>query len=215
MSNLKYDLIAFDCDGTLTDSAKQIAIFCNDLNTSGKYSLPMIDTNNAPAIRSILGVTMEIVFTKYGFPKEEISHLVGICRRTFLQNANYRSPPFPGVSPLLKKIKKQQVPLGLITANLIENVTRDLGPSIEHFTEIVDKHQLTEKNWKKEDALDWMKQQYKSKTPIYIGDTLRDKEAAEKAGWPFIWVKYGWELPPKEYSKQANSVKDISQFLEI
>jgi len=175
----------------------------------------MIDTNNSQAVRNTLGATMEIVFTKYGFPQEEIPHLVGICRRTFLQNSRYISSPFPGANTLLKKLKKEKVTTGLVTANLLENVTRDLGPPIKNFTEVIDKHMLTERNWKKENALEWMKQQYTSTNPIYIGDTLKDKEAAEKAGWPFIWVTYGWEIPPKEYPKQANSIKDISQFLGI
>jgi phosphoglycolate phosphatase-like HAD superfamily hydrolase len=146
MSRLKYGLIAFDCDGTLTDSARQVAILCNDLNVTGRYSLPLINTRDPSAVKNILGATMEIVFEKYGFPQEEIPHLINTCKRTFLQDTRYVSSPFPGVSLLLEKLRKEQVPLGLVTANLIENVTRDLGRNIEHFTEVIDKHQLTEKN---------------------------------------------------------------------
>lgn len=158
---------------------------------------------------------MEIVFRNYGFPQAKIPHLVNICRRTFLQDTRYISSPFPGVSPLLKKLGNEQVPLGLVTANLLENVTRDLGHSIRHFTQVIDKHQLTEKNWKKEDALEWMKRHYRKEAPIYFGDTLKDKESAEKAGWSFVWVTYGWENPPKEYSNQARSIKDIAKTLGI
>jgi phosphoglycolate phosphatase-like HAD superfamily hydrolase len=58
------------------------------------------------------------------------------------------------------------------------------------------------------------KQYYQSKTPIYIGDTLKDKEAAEKAGWPFIWVTYGWEIPPQEYPRQAASIEEVLRLLK-
>jgi phosphoglycolate phosphatase-like HAD superfamily hydrolase len=60
-----------------------------------------------------------------------------------------------------------------------------------------------------------MKRKYQKESPIYFGDTLKDKESAEKAGWRFVWVTYGWEIPPKEYPNQASSIRDIEQTLGI
>lgn len=215
MTNLKYDLIAFDCDGTLTDSARQIVSFCNNLNISGKYSLPLIDLENPPRVKSILGATMEIVFTRYGFPQEEIPHLLEICKRIYIQDSRYIASPFPGIVPMLEKLKREKVTTGLVTANLLENVTRDLGSSIKDFTEVVDRKRMEKNSWKKQDALQWMKQHYRSSNPIYVGDTLKDQESAEKAGWPFIWVTYGWENPPANYPNQAKSVDNLVNLLEI
>ena len=215
MPSLKYDLIAFDCDGTLTDSGKQIAHFCNDLNTSGKHYLPLIDLNTPQEVRKVLGATMTEVFTKYGFPQEEIPCLLDLCKRTFSQDSRYISSPFPGVTSLLGSLKQKKVTTGVVTANLLVNITRDLGHSIGDLTEVIDRTILDKKGWKKEDALKWMKRHFRSNSPIYVGDTLRDKESAEKAGWPFVWVAYGWEIPPEGYQYTVNSVDNLVQLIGI
>ncbi|GGE27239.1 haloacid dehalogenase [Pullulanibacillus camelliae] len=50
------------------------------------------------------------------------------------------------------------------------------------------------------------------RNPIYVGDTLGDKEAAEKAELPFVYAKYGFgEL--KAYDYAVDSLRDLNQWL--
>jgi phosphoglycolate phosphatase len=210
-----YDLIAFDCDGTLTDTLPNHIKWCNNANSKRGYNLPQIDPKDINASKKIVGSPMSAFIRNYGFPEADISELVNLYEQAYSQDISYTSSPFPGISGLLRKIKKQGVPIGLVTLNVTPNVVRDLGFSTTDIDIIFTKPSLEKLEWKKADALKWMKKQTRSNNPVYIGDTSGDKKAAEEAGFAFIWPTYGWETPDKNQILRPESVSELGKLLGI
>jgi phosphoglycolate phosphatase len=191
---MKYDLIIFDCDGTLTDTGATHVAWCNWINESQGFNLPKVNTEDKIAVRTVLGNPMETVIRKYGFPESDVDRLVKEYQSSFSSDFRFSSATFPGIYPLLAKIATKRVPTGIVTSNVMSNVIRDLGRAADEVVEIYDKDYLDRKGWKKADGIRCMKGYFGSLSPVYVGDTMKDFEAASLARVPFLGVSWGWEL---------------------
>lgn len=215
MQHAKYDLVFFDCDGTLTDTGPTHIRWCNDINNTRKYGLPNIDPNSTRETRKILGTPMEIILRNYGFPEKDIEGLTQLYQQTFSQDPAYTSYIFTHVSDLLHRLRTRKVNTGVITSNVLANIRRDLATWADSFALIIDKTQLDKNKWTKADGLIWAKEHFGSNNPVYVGDTSKDRDAAKKANWPFIWAAYGWEEPSQNQQDVARNIPQLAQLLGI
>jgi len=195
---MKYDLIVFDVDGTLTDTGKTHVRWCNDMNELYGFKLAKINENNPLTVRSVLGTPMKTIIQNYGFPVDKIEELVQRYEREFGANDKYAANPFPDALVLLDRLSTMSTMgksrLGLVSSNVAENIQRDLG-CVDLFDECIDKRILDDKGWNKSDALTFMKNYGgESVCPVYVGDTMKDFQAARAAEFDFIGVTYGWEI---------------------
>ncbi|MEM4181721.1 MAG: HAD hydrolase-like protein [Candidatus Pacearchaeota archaeon] len=207
----KYDLVCFDCDGTLTDTGATHIRWCNDINRQRKYGIPEIDQTNLERVRSILGTPLATIFRNYGFPEDDVGRLVDLYEKSFGTNDSYSSRPFQGIIPLLNKLSRQEIVLGLITSNILLNVKRDLGDAFFYFKKVFSKEQMDLLKISKREAMKLFQEHFNSKKPVYVGDTRKDMKAAKEAGFDFILVGLGWELPPQD----IKSVKSVGELEEV
>ena len=62
-------------------------------------------------------------------------------------------------------------------------------------------------NNSKSDNIKYLIQKYKLKNPMYIGDTIKDYEAAKQANIKFVYAAYGFGL--LEYPDKINSIDEL------
>jgi phosphoglycolate phosphatase len=210
-----YDLVVFDCDGTLTDTGVTHVRWCNDINAWLGCGLPTINVDEPSEIRKVLGNPMATVIREYGFPESTVPFLVQKYEETFSKDPSYASHPFQGIISLLAKLKSIGISTGIVSSNVLSNVRRDLGSGLDCITELVTKENLDREHWTKSEALRSLKKCFVSKNPIYVGDTSSDEAAAKRAEWPFIWVAYGWESPPEDYPSRVESVSELAKRLGV
>lgn len=101
-----------------------------------------------------------------------------------------RFRPFINIKKTLYKIKKNNLKLFLVSSNIKKNIEKFLSfHQLNYFEKI-----YTPKNFFGKDKifLEILKgYQFKKQEVIYIGDELRDLQAAKKAGIKFIGVNWG------------------------
>ena len=231
MCAFQREIFIFDVDGTLTDTGKAHAIFCNDLNTAGNYGLPIVDPADPAAVKAILGTPMSTILRKYGFPEEETEYLDTIYSIRFKQNIRYASRPFEGVPELLAKLRELEMTIVLLTSNTENNVKRDMGEKNFRLADrcidrdFLDNHfpkqpQDTKYSQKGAAINHLIRREFDATIPngcfTVIGDTTKDFEAAEHAQCRFIGVSYGWEIEPNDPRfPVANTVKELSNLLKL
>lgn len=211
---MNYDLVVFDVDGTLTDTGVTHVRWCNDINREMRFGLPEIDLNDKAAVKKLLGTPMATIIRNYGFPEIFVDALVQKYERTFGTSRKYTSSVFPGIEKVLRHIKDNGVPMGIVTSNVRKNVARDLGGSFFNFYLVLDKADLESKQWSKKEALIYMQARFNSSSPVYIGDTIKDREAAKHANFNFIGVSYGWEIEPTEEFPVARDSEELLTLLK-
>ncbi len=108
--------------------------------------------------------------------------------KLFEQIENFK--PFKNIKNVLNFIKKNNLKLFLVSSNIKKNIEKFLNHhQINYFDEI-----YTPKNFFGKDRifLEILKKyQLKKDEVVYIGDELRDLQAAKKAGIRFIGVSWG------------------------
>ena len=220
----------FDVDGTLTDTGRAHAIFCNDMNQEGKYGLRPVNPDDPTVVSQILGTPMSQLLRNYGFPEEDIEHLDGIYSVRFKQDPKYASQPFQGIPELLKRIKELDRVLILLTSNTENNVKRDLGEDNfnladmcidrtwidHHFPVPEDEEGYSQKGKAMEDILTHKFSEICHNAFTAIGDTTKDYEGAALVGCRFIGVSYGWEINPNDKRfPVAHTVQELKHLLKL
>lgn len=111
-----YDLILFDCDGTLVDSHGFI-VRCFE-ETFAACDLPCPEPDR---LRSIIGLSLPIAFQELldDDQSERIERLVVVYRDQYSAlikaNAHDEQRLFDGMRPLLDKLQDQRIGLGVVT----------------------------------------------------------------------------------------------------
>ncbi|MEE4244512.1 MAG: HAD-IA family hydrolase [Kangiellaceae bacterium] len=204
---MKYKAVLFDLDGTLADTAPDLAHALNELLTSqGKSPLPF-ETIRPYVSKGALGLI------KLGFNIDENHQDYPRLRERYLaiyERAIYRDTKlFAGLEQLLNWCENNQIPWGIIT-NKPENLTRLL----------LSKMQLSERS-----SVTFCGDTFEFKKPhpyplteaakslkvvpeecIYVGDDERDMLAAKAAGITAVAANWGY-IPPGDDS--ANWPADI------
>ncbi len=178
-------VIIFDFDGTLADTIDILLKITNSLSaefgfkSATKEEVAQLSNLNSWQILRYSGISL------FKFPmlirklrselRSEISHI----------------QLFPGIKEVLLELKKRDFQLGIITSNSRENVLASLeNNSLQDiFTFIYSgstfgKHKVINKWLKKE--------QVNPQEVFYVGDEIRDIDAARKTGIKMIAVGWGF-----------------------
>lgn len=180
------DTLIFDFDGTIADTFPLIIKVLNHLAPEFGYKTvedrKTLEESRNHTIPEILKF-MHIQFYKLPF-------LVKRSREE-MQKEITKSNPIKGIKEALMSLKKSKVKLGVISSNSRENVEKFL---MEHEllffdfiytgTSLFGKQYVIKKvlkKWKLDPA-----------TTVYVGDELRDIDAAKKVGIPIAAVTWGF-----------------------
>jgi phosphoglycolate phosphatase len=181
---VKYRLAIFDSDGTLADTLPWMRSVFNEL--AEEHGFRRVEPGEYERFRDLHGTAL---LRELGLPLWKLPRVVRGMRRRMAEHTG-KFPLFPGVSDVLTRLAAGGVQLAIVSSNSRENVERVLGANnarlIAHFAcgaSVLGK------------AARLRQVVRRSAVPrpqaIYIGDEIRDAEAAGKAGIAFGAVAWG------------------------
>ncbi len=191
---MKYDGILFDLDGTLWNATEAIA-------ASWRIALEgEADVDRPPTVQeleTVMGMTAEALMATL-FPqlsKERGAELFDKCCQ--VENDYLRTHGgilYPGVEEMLKRLS-QKLPLAVVS-----------NCNAEYIPCFLEAHGLGAyfKDWEcigrtglqKWENIRLVAQRNGLAAPLYVGDTQLDREAADRAGVPFLHAAYGFGVVP-------------------
>jgi phosphoglycolate phosphatase len=182
---MKYSLIIFDFDGTLADTFPWFARVINKV--ADKYKFKKVSENDHELLR---GLGAREIFKYLGIPLWK-TPMIGKYISSLLSQDIHKISLFDGIDGLLKSLSMKNVTIAVLSTNSFTNISAVLGSEntalIDHFecgVSALGKRAKLRKILKK------------SRIPpsetIFIGDEIRDCEAANKAGVAFGAVSWGY-----------------------
>jgi len=201
-SVLQPEAIVWDLDGTLVDSAPDLASALNSvLNMRGFASLSLT------AVRTMIGngvpKLVERGFNALGMRLEpaQLEALVSLFVREYRACATESTRPYPHVIEILERFRAMHLPMGVCTNKpeaLSRQILQDLGLSA-YFKSVVGGDTT---NKRKPDPLPLLScLQALDTTPntgLMIGDSVHDVQAAHAAGVCVGVVPWGYRSTPVE-----------------
>jgi phosphoglycolate phosphatase len=181
---MRYDLVVWDFDGTLADTLAMALATYNNL--AGQYGFMPVDD---PAAARNLG-TMAFL-RKHGIPLYRLPVLIkAYLAATKGQMATIRL--FSGVPELLRALKTAGCRLGVLSSNLADNIRSCLRSNgVESdFDFVVGYPRLFGKATALRRLL--KAEKLKRQRMLYVGDEVRDVEAAQEAGVDSAAVGWGF-----------------------
>jgi phosphoglycolate phosphatase len=203
----KFDSIIFDLDGTLWDSTNNVALAWQAAMDQVDYVDELMTRER---VRSITGLAYNVIFDRL-FPNldtEQRTELMGICAKSELDILHTKGGEmYPALEETL---------IYLTSKYKLFIVSNCQSGYIEVFLKLSEMghyfigHQCygTKGNPKSENIKDIVND-YQLMTPVYVGDTMGDYDAATKAGVPFIFANYGFGVV------ETGQIATISTFGEL
>lgn len=178
-------LAIFDFDGTLADS---YAVFADSVNVlAGRHGFRQVQWDEQHKLR---GMSASELLRELRLPPWKVPAVMADFRN-ILQRHIHDIHPFPGVVDALHALLDKHMPLALATSNTLQNVTTVLGDTlISRFAMVECGTSLFGKSHRLRRILKHTR--VANTEAIYVGDEIRDAEAANDAGMMFGAVAWGY-----------------------
>jgi len=177
-------VLVFDFDGTLADSLDMITKIYNVLAKKHKY--PSISPQKIEVLR---GLSMVAIIAQLPISKIKLPFLYAEGKGEFKKNLE-NLKPFPGLSTVLSELSKKYT-LGIVTSNDSANVKKFLlNHKMDYFDFIYSDKSLFGKGKILRRVL--KKYNFSKKNVVYIGDEIRDIDAAREANLKIASVTWGF-----------------------
>jgi phosphoglycolate phosphatase len=207
---LKYRLAIFDSDGTLADTLPWMRNVFNEL--ADEYHFRRVAPEEFGRYRDLHG---KALLDTMQLPLWKLPIIVRAMRkRMALYDGELH--PFPGVPGMLRELRDGGIEVAIVSSNARCNVERILGPEN---TALVNQFSCGVSMFGKAVKLKQLiaRSDVSPHEAIYIGDEIRDGEAARKAGVTFGAVAWGQHSEAALRAQQPehffNSVPDIARVL--
>ncbi|WP_422343508.1 HAD hydrolase-like protein [Parasphingorhabdus sp.] len=205
MTEISFDIIGFDLDGTLLDTSMELAASLNHaLDGAGR---PQVDDQS---IRSLVGMgarhMLEMALEQSGgSDKEQVKSLMPVLIDHYEANLGNNAPAFAGLAEAMDALQDQGVKLAVVT-NKFENLAVKLLTNvgmIDRFVTVIGGDTMGKGRSKpKRDPIDEMIRRCGGEvdqTPAaFIGDSIFDIKAAQNAGIANVAVSFGFLHQPVE-----------------
>lgn len=193
--------IIFDFDGTIADTFESTMTIINSLAPSYGYhpfSTHEIDSLREKSMREIVS-ELHLPITKLPFLLHDFTSRA--------QQTISSQRPIPEIPKLLETLHTRELTLDIITSNSVSNVSMFLKRhSLDVFTHIYSSNGLFGKH---RVISNYLRTYRISKDEvIYVGDEIRDIEAAHKAGIPIISVTWGFNTKNALLKAQPDYIAD-------
>jgi len=207
----RYDSIIFDLDGTLWDSTATVARAWQDAVSKVDYLSTEITQE---VVRSITGMTYDAIFDKL-FPELNDAQRAEVkvqCGESELRILHTQGGDlYPQLEDTLKDLAARY------KLYIVSNCQRGY---IEMFLDLNNMHAYflghqcfgTKGNPKADNIRDVVND-HQLKSPVYIGDTLGDYQAATQAGVPFIFANYGFGKVTEGMVATIGSIAELRTLL--
>lgn len=207
------DGVIFDLDGTLWDSAKQIADAWNEL--LGTRPDIIREDITPEDLYTNMGLPMYDIAANL-FPNEETSVRnslmddMGIFENEYLEKTG--GVLFDGIREIILAAKAKE-PVFVVSncqSGYIEAFIKSHG-----FEGVFTDHICWGDTGKcKGDNISFICKKHSLKHPVYIGDTDSDSKACRQAGVPFIFAAYGFGNTDR-YDAKVDKPEDIAKLLGL
>jgi phosphoglycolate phosphatase len=215
MRDIPFDVVAFDLDGTLADTAPDLAASLNHaLVALGREAIPaesvrhLVGHGARALLRKGLAATGEASedLVEQGFPIFLDYYSANICNGT---------KAYPGVETALNALAERGVPIALCT-NKPERLTHQLLAALgwsSRFASIVGGDTLA---LKKPDPAPLHEAIARTgcRRAAFIGDSIVDADTARAAQVPFVAVSFGFSDRPIEALGAHAVIDDYAELLE-
>jgi len=202
------DSIIFDLDGTLWDASETVVRAFNDSIAEVGFNINLTSLD----IRNFSGMKMDDIFAQHFsfIPKDKLQDFEDIYstkEKKYLNESGGRL--FPNIRETLEKLSKTH--RLFIVSNCLSGYIEsfldynDLNPYFDDF-ECFGNGGLP-----KDENIRSIVIRNDLQNPVYIGDTIWDKESAEKASVDFIYAAYGFgKIENPEY--QIENFEDLVKY---
>jgi phosphoglycolate phosphatase len=182
---VKYKLAIFDFDGTLADTLPWFFSAVNRM--ADKHGFNRIEAGEVETLR---GYSARQFVEHLGVPSWKLPR-IGIDMRRLMAEDIRSIRPFHGVGAMLQGLSDKGVALAVVTSNAYDNVRHVLGA--EHAA-LIRYYECGTSLFGKRGKLRSVlkKSGVRPGEAIFIGDEIRDIEAARAEGVPFGAVAWGY-----------------------
>lgn len=185
---MPYKMAIFDFDGTLADSFPWVVSILD--RVADKYHFKPLQAGEANALR--YQGARQIIKERH-IPFWKVLPAARFVQRLMAENI-HQVRMFEGIDVLLHELAAHGLVLGLVTSNSYENVCRVLGSDCAGLFRF---RECNVAPFSKPGRLKKLLRQsgVLAQDAIYIGDEIRDIEAAHKVHMPFGAVSWGYTHP--------------------
>ncbi len=193
-------LVVFDLDGTLVDSAADLAAAINAMLADfGCAPLPL------PEVRHMIGDGVAMLVTRAlaatGCRQVDADAAARVFMRHYESRATALTTTFPGVAEALRALREEGIPLAVCTnkpARISAEVLGNLGLA-GYFARVIGGDSLP---FRKPDprVLLALLESFAARpeASLLVGDSEVDAATARSAGVPFVLMKHGYRRGPAE-----------------
>lgn len=206
---MKIEAILFDLDGTLWEVVDSTYEATKEI--TNKYNLQEVSKET---ISKCMGMTKEECAKTY-YPDLELKTAKKYLKEGLEINNKrlelYGGNVYDGLETTLKELKKKYK-LAIVSNCMDGYIEAFLSSSklSRYFDDFLAAGKL---GIEKKDAIKEIIKQNNIKNAIYVGDTIKDKEAAEGANIEFIHAKYGFDKELK-HKYQIDDIRDLPNCIE-
>jgi phosphoglycolate phosphatase len=206
---LKYHLAIFDSDGTLADTLPWMRSIFNEL--AEEHGFRRVEPHEYDRFRDLHGAAL---LRELGLPLWKLPRVMSSMRRRMAAHTGSLSL-FPGMSETLHRLVTAGVQLAVVSSNSRENVERVLAGDRKLITHFACGVSMFGKAAKLRQVLRLSGVQ--KQHAIFIGDEIRDAEAAHKVQIAFgagTWGQHSLEaLRAQNPGEIFTSVREIADRL--
>ena len=184
-------MLLFDLDGTLWDSAANVAESWNIVFSREDPSLPKLTSDD---IHSVMGMTMREIqdVLQPSLPDSRRSAVFSECCTYEVEYLReHGGDPYPGLRPVLEGLKSRGYRLGIVSncqLGYIDAFLTSVGVS----DLFCDFEEWERTGLPQGENIRLVMRRNRADQAVYIGDTQKDEDAARLAGIPFIHAAYGF-----------------------
>jgi phosphoglycolate phosphatase len=201
---LKYAVAIFDSDGTLADTLPWMHAVFNDV--AELHGLKRVTPEDYERVRDLHGREL---LRALNLPLWKLPRLVRDMRGRMTAQAG-KFTLFPGIREALERLVAAGIRLAIVSSNSRANVENVLGPE---GARLIDCYDCGASMFGKASKLRRVVRKCGGKHAIYIGDEVRDAEAAREVGIAFGAV--GWGHHRMEVLRGLNPEESFSAPAEI
>ena len=206
--NRKFDLVIFDLDGTLFDTANSIlAAFKSAVKDMNLKEVAKDE------LETLLGPPLETTVNRFypSLSSDDKLKLMTLYRKHYIEDELLKAKPFDGIVDVLKKLNDDDYKVALATYKLMNCVT----PMFEHydikkyFTAL--RGTIDGMNYTKSDIMKLAISDCKvadMNKVLMIGDTEHDFKASIECGVYYLGMTYGFG-----YNDLTEEEKNYNKFL--
>ncbi|HEU5224046.1 MAG TPA: HAD hydrolase-like protein [Candidatus Lumbricidophila sp.] len=213
-----WSAVLFDLDGTLVDSGHDITAAL--ATTFAEFGIPIPD---AAGLRAYVGPPLLDSLMRMAGLNEPDAWKVLTRYREIYGAAALKSPVFPGVLGVLKRLHDARVPVALATSKpeaLAEAILRhrDLLPYFTVVTGASEDETLSKKADIVAEAMRRLRARGIDPTDaVMIGDRAYDTDGARANGLPTVLVEWGYGSPAEAREAYAvvHSVEQLARILKV